>query len=36
MTDNAAPERPRRAVENQFLLQQWLEVEEMLLERGAQ
>ena len=32
MTD----ENPRRLVEDFFLLQQWLEVEEMLVERGAQ
>jgi hypothetical protein len=35
-SDNPSPERPRRAAEDQLLLQQWLEVEEMLLERGAQ
>jgi hypothetical protein len=36
MTDSPTPERPRRAAEDQFLLQQWLEVEEMLMDRGAQ
>jgi hypothetical protein len=36
MTDNPTSERPRRAVEDQFLLQQWLEVEEMPMERVAQ
>lgn len=36
MTDNPSPESPRRAVEDQFLLQQWLEVEEMLVEKGGQ
>jgi hypothetical protein len=35
-TESLAHERPRRAVEDQFILQQWLEVEAMLVERGAQ
>jgi hypothetical protein len=35
MIDTSSPERSRSAAEDHLLLRQWLEVEDMLVERGS-